>query len=349
MTNVNYMKEYLSYALEFEKYVYIWSNAMNTANSQMRNIYKNRERLQETIASYTGGERSLKDPFTQQKIIKSKEAVSCRKKSKTAFTVLAVMVVLIFLFATIVSFSVLSPDFGFENQLLRVIISPLVGIVSALLISTISGVLPVCLFIHFSNKKKAEALEKEAKGTAAGGSERRQSMIRDSKIAEARSNLELNKKQEMVLVARQEEIRASLVSAQKSLQNIYSTNVLPQKYRNLTAVATMYEYLESRRCNTIEGHGGIYDTYDTERIQLEQLRNLISMNRKLDRIEDNQRYIVRQLSVANQALRNISGSLSQLEKTTAEIEKNTAISAVANQQTAEAARYVAWNQWARGN
>ena len=209
-------------------------------------------------------------------------------------------------------------------------------------------ILPFCLGIHFFNKNKAICLEEEAKQLANKASARRQEMILKAQKSEAENDWIVNNIEETVVNKRQEEIHNALIAAKNNLMQIYSENVLPQKYRDITSVATMYEYLETGRCNTVQGHGGIYDTYEVERIHLEELRQMVQMNQTLSGIEDNQRYICQELRNANSALSSIKSSLKEIEKTNAEISHNTAISAAANRQTAAATSWLAWRAWAGG-
>ena len=46
---------------------------------------------------------------------------------------------------------------------------------------------------------------------------------------------------------------------------VYACGSLHRDYRDFIATATMLSYLESRRCLTIEGHGGAIDTYEGDR------------------------------------------------------------------------------------
>lgn len=300
--SVSYMKGYLKHAIEFEKYVYIWSQAMDEVNSRMRQIYSERRRLENTKATARNRLTSLEDTNERQRRYKESEAVRYRKNAKIAL-------ILGFVFIAI---------------------------------------LPICVGVYFFNKNKAICLEEEAKQFASKASARRQEMILQAQESEAENDWIVNNIEETVVNQRQEEIHNALIAAKNNLMQIYSENVLPQKYRTLTAVATLYEYLETGRCNTIQGHGGIYDTYEVESLHLAQLQQMVQMNRTLSRMEDNQRYICQELRQANRTLSSINASLNEIEKTNAEIAKNTAISAAANQQTAAATSWLAWRAWANG-
>lgn len=345
--SVSYMKDYLKYAVEFEKYVYIWSKAMDEVNCHMRQIYNERTRLENTKTAATGRLVSLGDVNEQQRRYKENEAARYRKKSKNTLVVCAVLFAVLFLIGAGTGYVALN-DTDTTFSIYKVGVCLVVGLVFMVIGSIFTGVLPVCLGIFFSNKRKAVQLEKEANHLAGGASAERQKIILQARKSEAENDLIVNNAEEAVASQRQEEIHNALVVAKNNLSQIYSENVLPQKYRSLTAVATLYEYLETGRCNTIQGHGGIYDTYEVEKIHLEQLKQMIQMNKTLSRIEDNQRYICQELRQANRTLSSINVSLSEIEKSNAKIAKNTAISAAANQQTAAAAQWMVWRAWANG-
>lgn len=338
INSVAYMKEYLKYALEFEKYVYIWTKAMDEANARMRQIYNEKNQLESVITTATDTRYS--DVLYQQKSFNQKELSKYKKKSKNVLTFIIVFLLILF----VVGAGIGIVSGGASN----VVLLPLYGIGTMFGGFFLTGIGPVSMWLYFSNKKKADALAEKAKRDYSEDSTRRQRMIIEAKSNNASQNLTIVKNEALVTESRQNEIFTALNTAKKNLAEIYSMNVLPYKYRNLNAVATMYEYLETRRCNTIAGHGGIYDTYEVERIQLEQLQQMIQMNQRLANIEDYQRYICQELSKANRILSDISSCLNNIEKTNREIAKNTAISAEANKQTAAATSYLAWRAWANG-
>lgn len=320
------MKDYLKYAVEFEKYVYIWSRAMTQANDRKRQIYSDYQNIKKLQTSNGNRLSGLNLSFETQRRMKERDIDLYKKKANTATGVLAVSLVfmiLLYIFLDFYYFIVLSV-FG------------------------VFVVLPICLGVIIHNKVKIAQLKKEVDGLMQSDSGRRQEIIMQARENQYEDKLNENRNEEALISKQQQDIQSSLLIAQKNLRQIYDVNVLPAKYRNLTAVATLYEYLETGRCNTITGHGGIYDTYETERIHLAQLQQMVEMNQRLSRIEDNQRYICQEMQKANSTLRSINSSLKEIEKTNAEISRNTAISAVANQQTAAATKWMAWNAWAQG-
>ena len=50
----------------------------------------------------------------------------------------------------------------------------------------------------------------------------------------------------------------------EALKDIYNENIIYPKYRELIPVTMMCEYLESHRCDTLEGHEGAYNIYESE-------------------------------------------------------------------------------------
>ena len=341
------MKEYLKHAMEFEKYVYIWTNAMNELNSRKRQIYDERRRIEVIRANTINRLNTYDDTNARQRRYKEDEAERYRNKSRNALIITMVLMGILFCAGAVLGIALLNnPDNTFVVPESTVI--PILGFTVMIIGSLFTGILPIGLGLFASNKRKAMQAESEAKQLASFDSGRREKMILHSHKSEADEQWEAITYEESVISKYQEEIHNALMSAKSNLAQIYSENVLSQKYRSLVAVAAMYGYLETGRCNTIYGHGGIYDTYEIEQMQLAWLEEAIRTNQTLSGIEDNQRYICEEMRQANCTLSSINSNLTKIEKTNAEIAKNTAISAAANQQTAAATQYLAWRSWANG-
>ncbi len=306
-SSVAYMTEYLKHALEFEKHVYIWSCALDTANKNMKQLQSDNSYLENACVSHSIG----CPEYINNNSISSNNSVKYNNYSVICFIIFAVI-------------SILCCFIGFP-QLLFVTI-------------------PLGLFIVLILKNKSNRTEEYERNIE---SERRQRILHNHQLENTSNELIYNRTSIEQLHRKQQEIFESLSNAKSVLVKIYSENVLPVKYRSLEAVATMYEYLSTGRCNCITGHGGIYDTYETERVQIEQLRQLTQINARLQRIEDYQRCIYKELKTANQTLLSINSSLLSIEKSNIEIARNTAISAEANRQTADAARWLAWDRWTK--
>lgn len=345
--NISFMKEYLKYALEFEKYVYIWTNSMNIANKQMREIYSQRSKLNNIRNSAHNSLASLDERYSSQQNYKNKESARYKKNANIALAIL--LIDIIFCFASGTAFA----HYGFDMESTQ---EDYVGIPVVIVLSVVFAIIaflftfigPVCIGLYTSNKSKYKKCTKQVNSNSTDDSRRRQEMLLKEKESQANNAWAISVAEESALSEKQEEISAALQEAKKNLLDIYAKNILPAKYRSLNAVATLYEYLETGRCNTIEGHGGIYDTYETDLQRGIIIETLTDIRDLMYRIESNQQLLYRELQQANSALSSIRSSLSEIEKSNAEIAQNTAISAVANQQTAESTRWMAWSAWAKG-
>lgn len=171
-------------------------------------------------------------------------------------------------------------------------------------------------------------------------SHRRQIILNNAATSTAEEKLASVKLQVITAADKHELVKAQSDAAAGALAEFYAEDVLPEKYRNFSAVATMYEYLHTGRCTIIRGHGGIFDTYEYDRKLGLIIENLVSINAKLDQIAANQRMLYDELREANRTLSGISSSLSSIEKSSAEIASNSAISAAADQRTADAAQWM---------
>lgn len=61
-----------------------------------------------------------------------------------------------------------------------------------------------------------------------------------------------------------EELATRLSEASGLLKLAYSADIVFPKYRNIEAVTTMWEYLETGRCDSLQGPGGAYNLYESE-------------------------------------------------------------------------------------
>ena len=72
------------------------------------------------------------------------------------------------------------------------------------------------------------------------------------------------------------------------LHNLYSLGIIGEKYQNLVAISSFYEYFEYGRCDSLSGPYGAYNKYEDElykKIIIGKLDDIIS---KLDEIRNNQ-------------------------------------------------------------
>lgn len=90
------------------------------------------------------------------------------------------------------------------------------------------------------------------------------------------------------LNAQIEESEDSLEDTEDILSDFYDKNIIYEKYRNLYAISSICEYLESGRCEKLTGANGAYNLYESELRQgiiINQLDEIIS---ELEEIKRNQ-------------------------------------------------------------
>lgn len=85
------------------------------------------------------------------------------------------------------------------------------------------------------------------------------------------------------------ELQAHLSEVSGLLKLAYSADIIFPKYRNIEAMTTMWEYLESGRCDSLQGPSGAYNLYESE------IRSNAIINR-LDVVSDKLDVIINQLS-----------------------------------------------------
>lgn len=120
----------------------------------------------------------------------------------------------------------------------------------------------------------------------------------------------------------------------ETLNKLYDINIIYPKYRNFVAVTTFYEYFESGRCNTLQGHEGAYNIYENEirlNIIITKLDDIIE---RLDEIRSNQYTIHNAVSEGNRIANNIyqqaiktSGKLDSINENSALTSYNSMITA----------------------
>lgn len=316
------MSQYLEYVVEFEKYVWIWTNAMNTANNQLQMLYRKRNSLDNAVSQGINENKELNLRYAAQ--------ANIRKKDSKKFFKRAVLSVIGF----IVIIMVLLVIFVLNKSGITKYTEAAYPLVWGGIFLFFFGIYNINRY--FKNKQSISQMKKFDVNSAS------EALVKNRKNQAELYRIN-SKEEELKIKEKQSEIFTALQDAKSSLRDIYAVNVLPERYRSFCAAATMLGYLQTGRCNAIQGHGGIYDTYEIDMqnraiiTTLEEIKN-ISLQ-----IEANQQLLLSEMQQANRTLTNINQTVNRIDVTTKQIEKNTAISAAANQQTAAAASWIAWN------
>lgn len=315
--DVEYMKEYLKHALEMEVHKYTWEEALE----DVKNKRDENEALQASLKSVkqkaSSSLSSIDEVYEKKKTVAKENA---KAAGSGRFTLLILSPVLFI--------------FGLLLMKGDAEISYMMCFPGA--IGCIVGFLILTKRASDSRKVNSDDILNNEKSSTINS-------LTSSK-AQAEYNLDLANKKELRLVSSQQKIYAELKEARANLEKIYSNNVLPMKYRNLASVATLYEYLENRRCNTISGPGGIYDTYAHDQ-QLGAINeNLNDIKYAVYKVYEAQSYLYEELSNANEHLKDIKKEIGSIRQSSDIAAENSAISAEASRQSAD---MLNWFNWTR--
>lgn len=117
-------------------------------------------------------------------------------------------------------------------------------------------------------------------------------------------------------------IKKELKEATKVRNELYSYNVVYGKYRNYVAMSTIYEYIDSGRCETLEGADGAYNLFETELRANLIISQLSSITTSLEQIKGNQFVLYKELKAVNKNLKNIDSSICGAINAIGEVNKN---------------------------
>ena len=121
--------------------------------------------------------------------------------------------------------------------------------------------------------------------------------------------------------------------------SIYSANVIYPKYRNLVAVTTIYEYLASGRCDTLEGADGAYNLYEMELRQNIVIGQLSSVLDSLEQIKSNQFTLYSEIAESNRKSAELLSDISDNVEFNRYASEETAKANAAVAQNTEATKY----------
>ncbi len=347
--DVNFMRDYLGYAVEMEKYVYIWQVALNKINRSISNVDAEAKNIKARIAQ---NNRDMS--FCEEKVAHEKEtfAAEVEESRKNAASGGVYGKFYIKYFSLMLGLGVLAVLFIWgvadKSAIERILNS---GVISEILISSIPFFIVLLIVLGASIYISRQSYK--------GNKEHLDSSYWDDKVISEKKKLssEIAKNEACLnncnskyssLIAKRNDIHNNLRFAYEARERHYSLNYINSKYQNFPAVATMYEYLVTGRCNQIKGHGGIYDTYEYDAKLGTIITNLIDINNKLDVVIQNQHMLYDEMKITNSHILSIEEGVKNIEKSNNVIAANSAVTAVATQQMSAIAKQSQWEAWARG-
>ncbi len=298
--DVDYMTKYLRYALEFEKSVYIWTNALMKLDTRIKNNNNEIQRLRSVISN---SNQYLKD-FDDDEQLNVEHAefqYSQYKKKAKKFLIFFAVFVLFSLLSMLAFVTIIDSGDGStstESDLFAAIIP-----ITTITCSTF--IVPICIFAPIYFLYKAWKVKSQSKLFSSDNFRNRKKQIYQEELNIAQTDLKSASIRAENYTYRRKEVVQALQEAHTTLNKIYSEDVLHPEYQDLYIVAALCSYLEKGRCNTIKGHGGIYDTYDTEKIQIAQLASMHRIEERLDEISGELGAIYQEIKSANNTLNSI--------------------------------------------
>lgn len=135
-----------------------------------------------------------------------------------------------------------------------------------------------------------------------------------------------NEKNQLMAAARVK-IEATLENTNAMLAKMYSYDYIHPKYRSFVAISSIYEYLDTKLCDSLEGAEGAYSKYEfftrLDKIS-DKLDVIIS---SLEQIKENQFYLYEAINAARLQMTNISGAIIENTNRLDRIAVNTAVTA----------------------
>lgn len=182
------------------------------------------------------------------------------------------------------------------------------------------------------------------------------SLLKKEYTSNKRKHNRLREKSEALYVKNQRLIKCynvQLNAVNRELKEIsalrntfYVENILPEKYRNLVAVSTMYPWLQYGRCTEVYGHGGLFDTFEYDLKLGAIISNLKELNAKMNVVIQNQQILIKEVrrgnEIASQILshvKDIAATQAHMASDISDIKVSGSISAMANSRTATFAEY----------
>ena len=194
------------------------------------------------------------------------------------------------------------------------------GIIFGLLTAAVIGVIVGIIFIigeSIETKKRNEEIDKRNRWIA------EQNERTDREIKHALTELE---KQYKI-------VETKTIRTNEILNRLYALNILHPDYRNIVAVCSLCQYLDSERCYSLKGYDGAYNIYEQEKRMDIIITKLVDIIANLKQIQRNQQMIYNAIVSAHTA---VSGVMQEIRS---DLKKNQAI----NQEIREYSRISAEN------
>lgn len=190
---------------------------------------------------------------------------------------------------------------------------------------------------------------------------------REHKLATKAADKEFQKDKEIArrandyITQKELSLQDTMRGSQMALERLYDVGIVQLRYRNLVAVSTFCDYLESGRCDALEGPFGAYNLYenelragliignwgrikevvwavDTGRYLTIYMGDRDEMRSDRRRIRENQALLSRSLEQSRQVTEKMTNSILELSKDTNSIRESAAMTSCQTEATARVAK-----------
>lgn len=115
---------------------------------------------------------------------------------------------------------------------------------------------------------------------------------------------------------------------------MYKKDYIYEKYHNLPAMTSIYEYLLTGRCDELSGPHGAYNLYEDEVRKDTVISQLNTVIANLEQIKQNQYMLYQQVKTVQSELMQINNEIRQVKGYTVSIAQFTALNAYYAELTA---------------
>ena len=128
----------------------------------------------------------------------------------------------------------------------------------------------------------------------------------------------------------------------RNLVSFYLKNIIYPKYRGLVPIAAFYEYFNSGRCDTLTGHEGAYNIYETEIRMNIIIAKLDDVIYRLDEIRDRQYALYDAIENADVVVNNMNNTINGLVGNMKSVVDNQNVIAYNTRIAAENTAFLSW-------
>ncbi len=158
------------------------------------------------------------------------------------------------------------------------------------------------------------------------------------------ANSQINRAKTNVINKELQIVKNSYSQTRRVLDTYYNYGIIYQKYRNLVAVSSFYEYFASGICSQLGGHEGAYNKFEYELRQNIIISKLDGIINRLDDIKNNQYMLYEAINESNRKTDRLTKVLYNVSDKIQNISDNQEVAAYNSRIAAQNTEYLTWAQ-----